>query len=186
MPHLLLSYVMREPKCPELSSSVGDVKTVHQYMNFSLSTLKHEFNEPITAPNVSKFRLVDMYTSVTQKEVQESIVKSFSCATASLRIVVCTIAFGMAVDCAGVSHVIHWRPPADVESYMQECGRPGRNGQASTVIYVNKSDLSNRTTLKEMKYCVQQHMCWLSILCSYFDCSAAKYSAPHMLALLIM
>ena len=29
--HLLLSYVMREPKCPELSS-VGDVKSVHQYM----------------------------------------------------------------------------------------------------------------------------------------------------------
>ena len=67
---------------------------------------------------LSKFRLVqvDMYTSVTQKEVQESIVKSFSCATASLRIhvVVCTIAFGMGVDCAGVNQAIHWRPSADV------------------------------------------------------------------------
>ena len=63
---------------------------------------------------LSKFRLVDMYTSVTQKEVQESIVKSFSCATASLRIVVCTIAFDMGIDCAGVNQVIHWRPSADV------------------------------------------------------------------------
>ena len=35
---------------------------------------------------------------------------------------------------------------------MQECGRAGRNGQASSaVIYVNKSDLSKRTTIKEMK-----------------------------------
>ena len=34
--------------------------------DFFLSTLKHEFTEPISAPNVSKFRLVDMYTSVTQ------------------------------------------------------------------------------------------------------------------------
>ena len=66
------------------------------------------------AYNVSKFRLVDMYTSGTQKELQESIVKSFSCATASLRIVVCTIAFGMGVDCAGVHQVIPWRPSADV------------------------------------------------------------------------
>ena len=66
------------------------------------------------AYNASKFRLVDMYTSVTQKEVQESIVKSFSCATASLCIVVCTIAFGMGIDCTGVNQVIHWRPSADV------------------------------------------------------------------------
>ena len=144
--------------------------------DFFLSTLKHEFTEPISAPNVSKFRLVDMYTSVTQKEVQERIVKSFSCATASLRIVVCTIAFGMGIDCAGVNQVIHWRPSADVESYMQECGRAGRNGQASSaVIYVNKSDLSIRTTSKEMKnYCVQQQMCRRSILCSHFDCSTAQ------------
>ena len=66
------------------------------------------------AYKMSKFRLVDMYTSVTQKEIQESIVKLFSCATASLRIVVCTIAFGMGIDCAGVNQVIHWRPSADV------------------------------------------------------------------------
>ena len=64
----------------------------------------------------------------------------------SLRIVVCTIAFGMGIDCAGVNQVIHWRPSADVESYIQECGRAGRRGQASSavVIYVNESDLSNR------------------------------------------
>ena len=59
---------------------------------------------------------------------------------------------------------------------MQECGRAGRNGQASSaVIYVNKSDLSKRTTAKEMKIlCVQQQMCRRSILCSYFDCSTAQ------------
>ena len=84
-----------------------------------------------------------------------------------------TIAFGMGIDCAGVNH---WRPSADVESYMQECDRAGQKGQASSaVIYVNKSELSNKTTSKEMKkYCVQQQMCRHSILCSYFDCSTAQ------------
>ena len=65
------------------------------------------------------YNVVQIQTSghvhcVTQKEVQESIVKSFSCATVSLRIVVCTIAFGMGVDCAGVNQVIHWRRSSDV------------------------------------------------------------------------
>ena len=45
LPHLLLSYVMREPKCPELSSSVGDVAS--NIYDFFLSTLKHDFTEPI-------------------------------------------------------------------------------------------------------------------------------------------
>ena len=35
---------------------------------FFLSSLKHEFTEPISAPNVSQFRLVDMYTGVTHKD----------------------------------------------------------------------------------------------------------------------
>ena len=117
-----------------------------------------------------------MYTSVTQKEVQERIVKSFSCATASIRIVISTIAFGMGIDCAAVTQVIHWRPSADMESYMQECGRAGRNGQSSSaIIYVNKSDLRNKTTSEEMKkYCVEQQMCRRSILYSYFDCSTTQ------------
>ena len=57
-----------------------------------------------------------MYTSLTQKEVQDNVVKSFSSATSSLRIVICTIAFGMGIDCAGVNQVIYWRPPADLEA----------------------------------------------------------------------
>ena len=82
---------MREPKCLELSSSVGNVKTASVY-DFFLS-----FTEPIIAPNVSKFRLVhvDMYTSVTQKKVQEN--HSPVPLPLSLRIVVCTIAFDMGI-----------------------------------------------------------------------------------------
>ena len=39
----LAAKLCNEPKCPELLSSVGDVKSVHQYMTFSSPLLKHEF-----------------------------------------------------------------------------------------------------------------------------------------------
>ena len=39
----LAAKLCNEPKCPELSSSVGNVKSVHQYMTFSSPLLKHEF-----------------------------------------------------------------------------------------------------------------------------------------------
>ena len=89
---------------------------------FFLSSLTNEFTEPISVPNLSQFRLVDMCTGVTHKDIQDSIIASFHDPAAPLHIVVATVAFGMGVDCSSVSQVIHWRPPADMESYLQECG----------------------------------------------------------------
>lgn len=74
-----------------------------------------------------------MNTSITQKEVQNAIIKSFRKADAPLRIVVCTIAW---LDCANVKQVIHWGPSSDMESYMQECGRAGRDGQLSKALLI--------------------------------------------------
>ena len=74
--------------------------------HFFLDFVKKEFTEPIGAPNLSRFRLVDFYTGVTRKDVQDTIIQSFSRADAPLRIVVCTVAFGMGGDCVGVMQVI--------------------------------------------------------------------------------
>lgn len=81
--------------------------SIYEYF---LSLLKHEFTEPIASPNQSEFRLIDMYTSITEKDVQDVIISSFCQASAPLRIVVCTIAFGMGLDCVDVKQLIHCGP----------------------------------------------------------------------------
>jgi ATP-dependent DNA helicase RecQ len=58
------------------------------------------------------------------------------------QVMVATNAFGMGIDKPDVKTVVHLNLPESIESYFQEAGRAGRNGdKAFAVILKNKSDV---------------------------------------------
>ena len=79
-------------------------------------------------------RLVDMMHSGTPSSVKDNVLDQFADQTKCLWVLIATIAYGMGVNCKGVTRVIHFGPSKSIEAYMQESGRCGRNGEQNDAL----------------------------------------------------
>ena len=138
--------------------------------------LGDEMREPVGASDRSPFRLVDMFTACTHPEVKSDILQQFCIPDSKLRVVIATIAFGMGMDCPNVRRIIHYGPPSDLEQYIQETGRAGRDDQPSTPILLCIK--IRRYTDDAMKsYCANKDTCRRNMLLREF---CGKYINAHI------
>ncbi|MDB3977029.1 RecQ family ATP-dependent DNA helicase [Flavobacteriaceae bacterium] len=70
---------------------------------------------------------------------QEKIKKLETWKNGNTPTMVATSAFGMGIDLATVAHVIHIQLPESLESYFQEAGRAGRDGNKATATILYNS-----------------------------------------------
>ena len=70
-----------------------------------------------------------------------------------IRVITCTNAFGLGIDKPDVRTVIHFDTPECIESYYQEAGRAGRDGnKAFAVLIYHSSDIESLEAMTDKRY----------------------------------
>ena len=128
-------------KCPRIIIHCWCIEECADLYLFFKGYLGLYFSHPPGAPDVPKFRLVDMYTSCTDREVKEAIISAFT-SDSCLRVVVATVAFCMGVNCPDIRQVIHLGCHTILESCVQETGHAGRDYLPSMAVCCIRPDLN--------------------------------------------
>lgn len=125
---------------------------------------------PIGYPGLPQYRLFDMFMSGTHTSVKESIVASITAPASSLRVLIATVAFGMGVNPPDIHCIIQCGPPSDIETYIQEVGRGGRDGKPTNAILFYSKSLKRFVSEDLVEYCEQGTICRRDQLFNDFDC----------------
>ena len=122
-------------------------------------------------PMDDRTRLFAMYHKKMHHLIKDVVEKEFCKVDGTVRVVFCTIAFGMGVDVKGAYMVVHLGPSSTIDSYIQECGRVGRtNERMSHAILLKYSGCTRSKNIeKAMKnYVNNTELCRRSLLMKPF------------------
>ena len=124
--------------------------------------------------------LLEMLHSCSPQSNKEHILASFQTDQGSIRILVATIAFGMGVDCKQVHRTVHFSPAKNVECYIQESGRAGRDGAQSTAFLLYQGMQLMHVDKDIIKDYVKSKECRRKHLLKYFDVECPPLDPIHL------
>ena len=115
-------------------------------------------------------RLFAMFRSRVDESDKVKIMGSMMEPMGTCRLLFCTNAFGMGIDIANIRTVIHYGPSTDIDDYVQESGRAGRDGLPSNAILYAYAGCTIGHVSPAMKmYATNKDICRRSLLLRSFS-----------------
>ena len=122
--------------------------------------------------------VVAMYHSKTPDNIKELVLSSLLEVDGKCRVVIATSALGMGVNIPDVRSIIHYAPPSNVEEYIQEVGRGGRDGKrCDATLYFKPIHLSHCDDHMRKYVKNPEQVCRRVMLMTYFK---EKINSPDL------
>lgn len=158
----------KQIECPKVLIYVKDYQQCSELYHLFMQHLGAKAYYPPCAKKTSENRMVAMYHSGTSPSIQGVVLASLKDPSGKVRIIIATNALGMGVDIKGLHRIINYGPPSDIESYLQEVGRAGRDGKQSEALLVFHGQQLRHCTPEMLEY-LKSTSCRRSKLLELFD-----------------
>ncbi|KAJ8301105.1 hypothetical protein KUTeg_020092 [Tegillarca granosa] len=108
--------------------------------------------------------LFNMYHSCTRNHVKQAIASDMNKEDGKIRVFICTNAAGRGVNFKGITHVVNFGPPVELDTFIQQIGRAGSDDH---ILIYNGRQLKNIDS-EVKKYTQNSDTCRRKVLCGNY------------------